>query len=30
MAGFEDEEVRKTLNLPKEEQTIYIMPVGKK
>lgn len=30
MAGFKAEEVKKALNLPKNEQPIYIMPVGRK
>ena len=30
MAGFKEEEVRKTLNLPEKERVIYVMPVGKK
>jgi SagB-type dehydrogenase family enzyme len=30
MAGFKDEDVKKTLNLPADETIIYIMPLGKK
>jgi SagB-type dehydrogenase family enzyme len=30
MGGFKDEDVRKALNLPPNEQPIYIMPIGKK
>jgi SagB-type dehydrogenase family enzyme len=30
MAGFKEDEVRKTLNLPEKERVIYIMPMGKK
>ncbi|MGB8658237.1 MAG: SagB/ThcOx family dehydrogenase [Candidatus Zixiibacteriota bacterium] len=30
MGGFKDESVKTALNLPKGEQTIYIMPLGKK
>jgi SagB-type dehydrogenase family enzyme len=30
MAGFKAEEVKKALNLPDDEQPIYIMPLGRK
>ena len=30
MGGFNDEEVRKVLNLSEKEQPLYIMPIGKK
>lgn len=30
MAGFKEEQVKAALNLPKNEQPIYIMPLGKK
>jgi SagB-type dehydrogenase family enzyme len=30
MAGFNEEDVKKALNLPEKEQPLYIMPIGKK
>jgi SagB-type dehydrogenase family enzyme len=30
MGGFNEEDVKKALNLPEKEQPLYIMPIGKK
>jgi hypothetical protein len=30
MGGFRDENVRKVLNVPESEQSVYIIPMGRK